>query len=188
MLGSPPVRHLLACLLLRGALLYRMLVLKIGERVHFFKCWPSQGEHLFDHHLLSTFSVIHTHYKLHFLHLHYMSDIRGLRSRARYQTKRDWTGLENIVTYFSTQQEISRPVPNFGNFSRIPVSFLGLRRDGSWPVPNGGTETGPGRGCSWMLGTGKFPNFPGKNLVPKKRDRERRPLSDISTLGIWIPD
>ena len=27
-----------------------------------------------------------------------------------------------------------------------------------------------------MLGTGNFPDFPRKNLVPKKRDRECRPL------------
>ena len=31
-----------------------------------------------------------------------------------------------------------------------------------------------------MLGTGKFPNFLGKNSVPKKRDRERRPLQALN--------
>ena len=80
------------------------------------------------------------------------------------------------ITYFSTQQEISCPVPNFGfypNFpkisnSGIPVSFLGLRRDENWPVPSGGTETGPGRGCSRMLGTGNFLDFSLKNPVPGK--------------------
>ena len=70
------------------------------------------------------------------------------------------------ITYFSTQQEISPNFPEISN-SEIPVSFSGLRQDRSWPVPNGGTETGPGRGCSRMLGTGKFPNFPGKIWYPK---------------------
>ena len=102
---------------------------------------------------------------------------------------RDGTGLLGttrekswMVLKWTEIQEFSRNSvlnnPNFPEFSNsgIPVSFSGLRRDGSWPVPNGGTETGPGRGCSRMLGTGKSPNFPGKNSVPKKRDRERRPL------------
>ena len=33
----------------------------------FFKCWPSLGEHLFEHHLY--FSLHYTHYRLHFLHV-----------------------------------------------------------------------------------------------------------------------
>ena len=43
-------------------------------------------------------------------------------------------------------------------------------------------KSGPGRGCSRILRTGNFPHFPGKNLVPKKRDRERRPLPDLPHL------
>ena len=46
--------------------------------------------------------------------------------------------------------------------------FLGLRRDGKKPVPKAGTESGPGRGCYWMLGTLLFSDFYGKNLVPGK--------------------
>ena len=52
--------------------------------------------------------------------------------------------------------------------SGIPVSFLGLRREGKWPVPNGGTETEPGRGCSRKLGMANFSDFSGKNPVPWK--------------------
>ena len=36
------------------------------------------------------------------------------------------------------------------------------------PVPNAGTEPGPGIGCSRMLRTGNFPNFFGKYPVPGK--------------------
>ena len=42
--------------------------------------------------------------------------------------------------------------------------MAGIRRDGKWASLE----------CS---GTGKFPKFPGKNSVPQKQDRERRPLA-----------
>ena len=57
-----------------------LLYLKLGEggiqdsqvftifpQLSLFLCWPSLGEHLFDHHLWSIFSHCYTyHYKLHF--------------------------------------------------------------------------------------------------------------------------
>ena len=45
---------------------------------------------------------------------------------------------------FREFRELKYQISNSG----IPVSFSGLSRDGKWPVPNGGTETVPGRGCS----------------------------------------
>ena len=56
----------------------------------------------------------------------------------------------------------------FSNFPEIsnsgtPVSFSGLRCDGKWPVPKGRTETGPGSGCTRMLGMGKI-WFPGNGI------------------------
>ena len=82
--------------------------------------------------------------------------------------------LYNIFQYptgnFLSSTEFREFFPNFPKISNlgIPVSFLGLRRDGNWPVPNGRTETGPGRGCSQMLGTGNFPDFSMKFPVPGK--------------------
>ena len=46
--------------------------------------------------------------------------------------------------------------------------FPNLKQAGKKPVLNAGTELGPGRGCSRMLGTGNFPDFFGKNLVAGK--------------------
>ena len=46
--------------------------------------------------------------------------------------------------------------------------FPDLKQARKKPVPNAGTESGPGRGCSQMLGTGNFPDFFGKNMVPRK--------------------
>ena len=43
-----------------------------------------------------------------------------------------------------------------------------LKQDGKKPVPNVGTESGPGRGCSQMLRTLLFPDINGKNPVPGK--------------------
>ena len=43
-----------------------------------------------------------------------------------------------------------------------------LKQAGKKPVPNAGTESGPGRGCSRMLGTQNFPELFGKNTVPGK--------------------
>ena len=73
--------------------------------------------------------------------------------------------LHNIFQYpkgnFPSSTEFWEFFLNFPKISNagIPVSFTGLRRDGNWPVPIGGTETRSGRGSSRMLGTG---NFPGK--------------------------
>ena len=52
--------------------------------------------------------------------------------------------------------------------SGIPECFLTLNETGKQPVPNAGTESGPGMGCSQMLGTGNFPDFFGKYPVPGK--------------------
>ena len=65
--------------------------------------------------------------------------------------------------------------------SGIPISFSGLRRDGKKPDPNAGTESGPRRGCSRMLGTGNF----WKNPVPGKWHSERRPLGS-SSLSVLV--
>ena len=46
--------------------------------------------------------------------------------------------------------------------------FPDLKQARKKPVSNAGTESGPGRGCSQMLGTGNFPDFSGKNPVPRK--------------------
>ena len=46
-----------------------------------------------------------------------------------------------------------------------PRMFPDLKQDRKNPVLNAGTESGPGRGCSRMLGMGNFPDFWGKNLV-----------------------
>ena len=46
--------------------------------------------------------------------------------------------------------------------------FLNVSRpkqDGKKPVPNAGTDSEPGRGCSPMHGTGNFPDFFEKNPV-----------------------
>ena len=43
--------------------------------------------------------------------------------------------------------------------SEIHVSFLGLRQNVKKPVPNDGTESGPGKGCSRMFKTLLFPIF-----------------------------
>ena len=72
---------------------------------------------------------------------------------------------------YNTTQDFSCLVPliifiweAFGN-SRM---FPDLKQAGKKPVPNAGTKLGPERGCSQMLGTGNFPEFFGKNLVPGK--------------------
>ena len=54
--------------------------------------------------------------------------------------------------------------------------FPNLKQAGKKPVLNAGTELGPGRGCSRMLGTGNFPVFFGKIRFPGNGIRERRPL------------
>ena len=110
-----------------------------------------------------------------------------------------WTFLVLFCrTIFSTQQENSQAVLNFGNFwnwstkfqiQKFPIHFWDWDGTGSGQSWMGRTELGPGRGCSRMLGKGNFPDFPGKKLVPKKRDWEHRPLVKIhntshSTL-IW---
>ena len=51
---------------------------------------------------------------------------------------------------------------------------------GKQPVPNAGTEPGPGIGCSQMLGTGNFPNFFGTYSVPGIWH------SGTQTSNIWI--
>ena len=43
-----------------------------------------------------------------------------------------------------------------------------LKQAGEKPVPNAGTKSVPGRGCSRMLGMGNFPDFSGKFPVPWK--------------------
>ena len=58
-------------------------------------------------------------------------------------------------------RELKYKISNSG----IPVSFLGLRRDGNWPVLNDGTELGPGRGCSQTFKPILFPFFYGKYTV-----------------------
>ena len=46
--------------------------------------------------------------------------------------------------------------------------FPNLTQAGKKPVLNAGTESGPERGCSQMLGMGNFPEFLWKNPVPRK--------------------
>ena len=55
---------------------------------------------------------------------------------------------------------------SLGKRSEIPKCFPTLNKTGKQPVLNTGTESGPGIGCSRMLGTGNFPDFFGKNPVP----------------------
>ena len=43
--------------------------------------------------------------------------------------------------------------------------FPDLKQAGKKPVLNAGTESGPGRGCSRVLGTENFPEFLVKNPV-----------------------
>ena len=82
--------------------------------------------------------------------------------------------LYNIFQYptgnFLSSTEFREFFPNFPKISNSGtlVSFSGLRRDGKWPVQNGGTETGPGSGCSRMLGMENFPDFCRKNPIPEK--------------------
>ena len=52
----------------------------------------------------------------------------------------------------------------------IPISFSGLRRDGSGPVLNGENLTGWEVGQPWMLGTKKFPRFSGKKIWYSKNE------------------
>ena len=59
-----------------------------------------------------------------------------------------------------------------GNSQVIPD----LKQDGKKPVPNAGTELGPGRGSSQMLRTLLFLDFSGKTLVLGNGIRECRPL------------
>ena len=68
-------------------------------------------------------------------------------------------GQDRTTQYHSGK---SRVVPNLDSF--LPD----LKQDGKKPVPNAGTELGPGRGCSQKLGMGNVPDFFGKNLVPGK--------------------
>ena len=56
--------------------------------------------------------------------------------------------------------------------------FPDSKRDREATSPNDGTDSGPGKGCSRMLGTGNFPDFLGKNPVPGNGIQERRPLHD----------
>ena len=72
----------------------------------FFKRWPSKGEHLF-------------------------VESRGLHSRARYQTRRDWTRLETIPKL---------PGPGRDYFFMVPL--LGKIRE----------KFGTGRDYSVLLG------------------------------------
>ena len=67
-------------------------------------------------------------------------------------------------TEFQEFWELKYKISNSGS----PVSFLGQRRDGKWPVLNGQELDGTGSGLSRVLGTGNFPDFFGKNLVPGK--------------------
>ena len=57
-----------------------------------------------------------------------------------------------------------------------PECFTTLNETGKQPVPNAGTELGPGIGCSGMLGTGNFPDFWGKILFLGNGIQECRPL------------
>ena len=61
-------------------------------------------------------------------------------------------------------RELKYEISNSGT----PVSFLGLRRDRKWPVLNGRELHGTGSGWYWVLGSGNFPDFFGKNLFPWK--------------------
>ena len=58
-------------------------------------------------------------------------------------------------TEFSEYREFQYKISNSG----IPNSFLGLRRDGKWPVLNGQELDGTGSGWSWVLRMGNFPDF-----------------------------
>ena len=53
---------------------------------------------------------------------------------------------------------------------------LGLRQDGKKPVPNDGTESGPGRGCSRTFMMVLFPFFMGNIWFLGNGIRECRPL------------
>ena len=50
----------------------------------------------------------------------------------------------------------------------IPKCFPTLNETGNKAVPNAGTKSEPGRGCSRMLRTGNFPKISGKFPVPGK--------------------
>ena len=59
---------------------------------------------------------------------------------------------------FPSSTEFWKFFPNSPKISNsgIPVSFLELRRDGKWPVPNGGTETRPGKRMFQNMRYGKW--------------------------------
>ena len=66
-----------------------------------------------------------------------------------------------------------------------------LKEDGKKPVQNASTESGQGRECSRMLGTGNFPDFLGKNPVSGKwhLGRQSSICSHCQTnAGTMLPD
>ena len=66
----------------------------------------------------------------------------------------------------------------FGN-SRM---LTDLKKAGKKPVRNASTKSGPGRGCSWMLGMGNFPDFLVKIWYPGNGIWEPRPLKHVHSV------
>ena len=79
----------------------------------------------------------------------------------QYPTRKFSTSTE-----FKEFRELKYKISNSG----IPVSFLGLRRDGTWTVLNGCELDGTGSGLVLNARDGNFPEFSGKKVAtPKTR-------------------
>ena len=79
---------------------------------------------------------------------------------------------------FRASRNILFPVPT--QYWHLGECFPTLNKTGKQPVPNAGTELGPGRGCSQMLGTENFPFFLGNIRFPRNCIWERRPLQYLN--------
>ena len=114
----------------------------------------------------------------------------GLLSTTREILEWSWNEYPTRKFPSSTDiwefRELKYKIFKFGN-SGILVWFSGLRRDGKWPVLNGRELNGIRSGWSWMLGTGYFPHFPGKNLELKKcrTPRKTTMLEENEALFCW---
>ena len=91
------------------------------------------------------------------------------KKREINRTGRDYSvPLKKVLSSTELQDFSQKPSISvweaLGNFRVIP----NLKQDGKNPVPKAGTESGPGRESSRMLGTLLFPDFYRKNLVPGK--------------------
>ena len=97
------------------------------------------------------------------------------------ETRRDETKLELIsrIGVLFRYQLGTTDVVSVDNINlhsgSVRECFPTQNETGKQPVPNDGTESGPGKGCSLMLGTENFPDF-FKIQFPGNGIRERRPL------------